>query len=140
MQDVIRKQQQFPHPIAKVWEAISSAEKISDWFIQAEFKAEVGFRYTFTHQNTKITGEVLVAAPVTDLVYTWTVSGTDTVTTVRWKLEATPDGTLLTLEHSGISSYPAETAVAMFTNYESGWNSCMVNLGRYLSGQQQPVQ
>lgn len=138
MQDVIRKQQAFAHPIEKVWEAITLAEKISEWFIQAEFKAEVGYHYTFTHKNTKITGEVLVAAPVTDLAYTWTVGGTDTVTTVRWKLEATPEGTLLTLEHSGISGYPGETAVTMFTSYEDGWTSCITNLERFLSGQKQP--
>lgn len=139
MQDIIRKQQQFNHPIDKVWEAISVAEKISDWFIQAEFKAEVGFQYLFTHKNTKITGEVQVASPVTELVYSWIVGGTGIVTTVRWQLEANSGGTLLTLEHSGISNYPAETAVTMFTNFDGGWSSCMANLDKYLTEQPQPI-
>lgn len=135
MQDTIRKQQLFKHPISKVWDAISRAEKISAWFIQADFKAEVGFHYTFTHQQTKITGEVTLARPVTELAYTWVVGGTATVTTVRWKLEEAPEGTLLTLEHSGISNYPAETAVVMFTNFDGGWSSCIANLEQYLRDQ-----
>ncbi len=133
MQDKIIKQHQFSHPIGKVWNAISVAEEISSWFIKAEFKAEVGFQYTFTHEQTKITGEVVKANPVYELVYTWVVTGTEAVTTVRWQLEENSDGTLLTLEHSGISQYPGETAVVMFENYQGGWNECFANLGKYLT-------
>jgi uncharacterized protein YndB with AHSA1/START domain len=134
MTDQITKQHQFPHPIGKVWEAISRAEEISSWFIQADFKAEVGYRYTFTHEQTKIRGEVLVANPVTHLSYTWVVEGTDVVTTVHWKLEENSTGTLLTLEHAGISNYPGENAIVMFNNFSGGWDSCITNLEQYLAG------
>jgi uncharacterized protein YndB with AHSA1/START domain len=77
-------------------------------------------------------GEVLRVVPVTDLVYTWMVEGTDVVTTVSWKLEATAGGTLLTLQHSGISKYPGDTAVVMFNNFEGGWSVCITNLEKYL--------
>ncbi|MCB0545180.1 MAG: SRPBCC domain-containing protein [Saprospiraceae bacterium] len=134
MEDIIRKQKQFKHPIARVWEAISVADQISTWFIQADFKAEVGYHYTFTHQGTKITGEVLIASPVHELVYTWMVSGTETVTTVRWILTEYENGTILTLEHSGISGYPATMAVTMFENFNNGWHSCVENLEKHLAG------
>jgi uncharacterized protein YndB with AHSA1/START domain len=133
MQDLITKRRQFSHPIGRVWEAISRAEEISSWFIQADFKAEVGYRYTFTHQQTKIKGEVVVVKPVTDLAYTWIVEGTEAVTTVHWKLEENSEGTLLTLEHSGISNYPGETAVVMFNNFKGGWDSCVNNLQKHLT-------
>lgn len=132
MKDVITKEHEFKHPIADVWKAISEAEEISSWFIQADFRAEVGYKYTFTHESTKITGEVLQADPVHNLVYTWIVGDTGVVTTVSWKLKETSNGTQLLLEHSGISNYPGETAVTMFNNFDGGWSSCVTNLEKYL--------
>jgi len=134
MNDKIVKTHQFQSPIGKVWDAISLAEEISAWFIKADFKAETGYQYTFTHEQTVIKGEVLKANPVYELVYTWVVSGTDVETVVSWKLEEKDEGTFLTLEHSGISNYPGETAVVMFNNFKGGWNSCVENLEKYLSG------
>jgi uncharacterized protein YndB with AHSA1/START domain len=131
--DLITKQHQFNHPIADVWQAISQAEEISTWFIQADFKAEVGYHYTFTHEKTVIKGEVIKANPVTELIYTWIVQGMDAVTTVSWKLEENNSGTLLTLEHSGISNYPGETAIVMFNNFKGGWDSCVDNLEKHLN-------
>lgn len=133
MKDSIVKRHQFNSPITEVWNAISRAEEISSWFIQADFKAVAGYQYTFIHEQTVIKGEVLAANPVFELVYTWIIEGTEIETTVSWKLEENNEGTLLTLEHSGISKYPGETAVMMFRNYEGGWNSCVVNLEKYLS-------
>lgn len=134
MNDKIIKTHQFESPIGKVWQAISSAEEISAWFIQADFKAEAGYKYTFTHEQTIIKGEVLKANPVNELVYTWVVSGTEVETVVSWILEENNQGTMLTLEHSGISNYPGKTAIMMFNNYQGGWNSCVENLEKYLFG------
>jgi len=133
MNDTISKQHQFNYPISKVWKAISNAKDISSWFIQADFKAEVGYRYTFIHEKTVIKGEVKTVNPVTNLVYTWKIEGTDVDTTVSWKLEENNEGTLLTLEHSGISQYPGETAVVMFNNYSGGWDDCVKKLDTFLS-------
>ena len=133
MQDIITKQHQFSHPIGKVWNAIAVAEEISAWFIKADFKAEPGYNYTFVHEDTKIVGSVLKANPVYELVYTWIVEGTNVETTVSWKLEEADNGTLLTLEHSGISRYEGDTAVMMFNNYSGGWQTCVENLAQYLS-------
>ena len=133
MNDTIIKQHQFDCSIAEVWKAISDGAEISAWFIQADFRAEVGYLYTFTHEKTKITGEVLKSNPVHELVYTWTVSGTEVVTTVSWKLEENTAGTLLTLKHTGISQYPGDTAVMMFNNFKGGWDACVGNLEKYLA-------
>ena len=133
MTDIILKKHQFQCPIERVWKAITEASEISSWFIQADFMAEVGYHYTFTHENTVITGDVLVVNPVTKLVYTWMVKGTNVITTVSWKLESNSEGTMLTLEHSGISNYPGETAVAMFQNFNGGWDACLSGLEKYLT-------
>lgn len=133
MKDVIKKEQQFKHNINAMWNAISKAEEISKWFIQAEFKAEPGYKYVFTHENTNIIGEVKIVNPVNELAYTWEVKGTGVETLVRWQLEENEEGTLLKLEHSGISKYPGESAVAMFDNFDSGWVNCISELDKYLT-------
>ncbi|MEW7278113.1 SRPBCC domain-containing protein [Aquimarina sp. 2201CG1-2-11] len=139
MKDVIKKEHSFNHSIDTVWNAITKQEEISTWFIQADFKAEPGYKYTFTaseEQNcTQITGEVKQATPYT-LIYTWIVGDTKVETTVKWELEKTASGTKLSLEHSGISNYEGETAVKMFNHFNGGWDNCVSELSEYLK---QPI-
>ena len=136
MKDVIIKEHLFNHSINKVWNAISKQEEISAWFISADFKAEAGYKYTFTADEesgcTQITGVVKEANPYT-LIYTWMVKGTETETTVKWVLEKADDKTKLYLEHSGISKYPGDTAVKMFSSFDAGWDNCVSELSKYLT-------
>ena len=136
MKDIITKEHVFSHAIDKVWNAISKAEEISVWFINADFKAEPGYGYTFTaseeHGCTQITGKVKEANPYT-LIYTWIVENTHTETTVKWMLEAMEGGTKLYLEHSGISNYPGDNAITMFNNFDAGWGNCITELSGYLT-------
>ncbi|WP_298540238.1 SRPBCC domain-containing protein [uncultured Aquimarina sp.] len=136
MKDQIIKEHIFKHSIDKIWNAISTAEEISTWFIPADFKAEVGYRYTFNSPDkencTQITGTVKQANPYT-LIYTWIVGGTAVETIVTWKLEEIDGGTKLYLEHSGISNYPGDTAVTMFNSFNGGWNNCINELSGYLT-------
>ena len=136
MKDVLIKEQVFDHSIDRVWNAISKGEEISTWFINADFKAEPGYKYTFTAGEergcTQITGEVKEADPYT-LVYTWIVQDTNIETTVKWILEEIGGKTKLYLEHSGISNYPGEDAVTMFGHFNSGWDNCVKQLSEYLT-------
>lgn len=136
MNDVITKEHVFKHSIDKVWNAITKAEEISTWFIPADFKAETGYKYTFTSPPndkgcTVINGEVKSANPYT-LIYTWVVADTKVETTVSWALEAIEGATKLVLKHSGISNYNGETAVAMFESFNGGWDNCITGLSNYL--------
>lgn len=132
--DSIKKEVVFTSNIEKVWQAISNGEEISRWFLKADFKAQVGYNYTFmSHEDDcdPIIGEVKSADPY-ELIYTWIVKGTDVETTVSWKLEATESGTKLILEHSGISNYGAINAVKMFTSFDGGWDNCINGLNSFL--------
>lgn len=135
MKDVITKEALFNHPIDAVWNAITNAKELSTWwFEEADFKAEMGYQYIFSSSSEDcepILGEVLSANPYI-LIYTWIVKGTNAVTTVSWKLEALENGTKLHLEHSGISNYAGETAVAMFESFNGGWDGCMIRLSIHL--------
>jgi len=135
MKDLIVKEHVFNHPMSVVWKAISDQHEISAWFIKADFKAEIGYKYTFKSDEpncTTITGQVLEASPIHHLVYTWAIQGTDTVTTVSWKLSEQDGNTHLRLEHSGISNYPGESAVKMFDSFSGGWANCIKELELYL--------
>ena len=109
-------------------------------FIKCNFKAEVGFKYSLLSESDnceQIGGEILKVNPVTELVYSWVVAGTETVTTVSWKLEEKDGGTLLTLEHSGVSGYPnEETVIKMFESFNDGWDKCIKHLDKYLAGEE----
>ncbi len=136
MKDRIIKEKLFNHPIEKIWNAISKAEEISSWFIKADFKAEKDYQYTFTSEPnekgcTTINGIVKEANPYV-LAYTWIVADTNIETTVTWTLEAIQGGTKLKLEHSGISSYAGDTAIAMFESFNGGWDNCINGLTNYL--------
>ncbi|GAB1856171.1 hypothetical protein MHTCC0001_10060 [Flavobacteriaceae bacterium MHTCC 0001] len=136
MKDVIKKEVVFKHTIDKVWSAITKADEISTWFIPADFKAQKGYKYLFTSPPnekgcTTIGGEIIEANPYT-LIYTWIVGGTETETTVKWDLVTIPEGTKLILEHSGISNYEGETAIAMFESFNGGWDNCIEGLENYL--------
>ncbi|MEM9361485.1 MAG: SRPBCC domain-containing protein [Bacteroidota bacterium] len=135
MNDVINKTQVFNHPIEKVWDAISKGEELSNWFISADFRAEVGYQYTFSSDGKEgcepIMGVVQQADPYT-LIYTWKVKGTEVETTVKWVLEDMNGKTKLFLEHSGISKYAGDTAIKMYTDFNGGWANCISLLGDYL--------
>lgn len=132
MQDLLTVERFYRHPAVAVWAAISEAEAISEWFIKADFKPEPGYRYTFTHEQTVVRGEVLAVRPPSELVYTWVVGDTPTETTVKWVLTEQDGGTLLRIEHSGFSGYEGESAVTMFDASVKGWDSVINELQKYL--------
>ncbi len=137
MRDTIIKEKVLNHPIDSVWNAITNANEISNWFLEADFKAEVGYHYTFNSKEDEcsaIIGEVKSASPYT-LIYTWIVKDTPIETTVKWILEPTNKGTKLYLEHSGIANYSGDTAIAMFESFNGGWDNCINGLIHYLKPQ-----
>jgi len=136
MKDIITKEKVLNHSIQTIWNAITQADEISTWFIQADFKAEKGYQYTFTSEPnekgcTVISGTVKEANPYL-LVYSWIVADTKVETTVSWALKSVDGGTKLSLTHSGISNYAGDTAIAMFESFSGGWDGCMNKLSDYL--------
>jgi len=134
MNNTITKEKIFNHSIDHVWNAITNAEEISTWFLKADFKAEVGYKFTFNASGedcSPIVGEVKSVHPYT-LVYTWIVKDTPATTTVTWRLETVTNGTKLYLEHSGIENYAGDTAIAMFESFNGGWDNCINGLVDYL--------
>lgn len=135
MKDSIKKEALFNSDIDKVWNAISKGEEISKWFLNADFRAEKDYEYTFKSTGedcTEINGVVKSAAPYL-LVYTWVVANTNVETTVSWNLETVNGQTKLTLEHSGIANYGGDTAVTMFESFDGGWDNCINGLKGFVT-------
>lgn len=129
----IEMEHHYPHPIDRVWRAISDQDAISKWFIQADFLAQAGYHYTFTHEATTVTGQVLEVEPPTRLVYTWIVGKTTARTVVEWLLTPTETGTKLRIVHEGFENY-ADSAASMFTSSVKGWQAVINELAAYLDG------
>jgi uncharacterized protein YndB with AHSA1/START domain len=136
MTDSLKKERTFQQPIEKVWKAISRGEEISKWFIQADFKPEVGYEYTFTateeHGGTRIRGKVLQASPY-DIKYTWIVGDGQGETLVHWHLEEMNDSTKLVLTHSGMAQFPEASAIEMMGHFDAGWEACFATLAQYIN-------
>lgn len=106
----IRIERDLPHPVAKVWRALTEGALLADWLMANDFRAEVGHRFTFRHPpmphwNGVTDCEVTVVEPMTRLAYRWNASGEEAATgvrtTVTWTLAPTPTGTRLTMTQSG---------------------------------------
>ena len=138
MNDLIRKERTFDQPIERVWNAITKAEEISEWFLLADFKAQKGYQYTLRSKDNScppIVGEVLNADPYT-LAYTWLEEGKPTSTLVTWTLASTENGgTQLLLEHSGIANYKGENVVKMFELFSGGWDNCLNGLTNFFNSE-----
>ena len=132
-QTSIRKERFYPHSINAVWSAISVQEQLSKWFVNADFKAEVGYQYTFTRGENTITGEVLDVQPPHLLTYTWVIGDPNVITTVKWELQEVDGGTLVIIDHTGISGYASDQiAAATFNHFNHGWEDCTNRLAKHL--------
>ena len=49
MTDTILIEKDLPHPVAKVWRALTEGALLADWLMANDFKPVVGHRFTFRH-------------------------------------------------------------------------------------------
>lgn len=104
----------------RVFEALIDPAQVVQWWGQigvfrgTEFQCDlrVGGKWRLVgldgqDRNFEITGEYLQVDPPRLLVQSWAATWTGTIqTTVRWELEATSQGTLVRITHSGFAAHP----------------------------------
>lgn len=133
--ETIKKEQWFPHGIDKVWAALTETDKVSQWLVPTNFKGIEGAAYQLSDPKDEcnvVSGVVTKAEPYT-LVYTWIDEGWKNIeTTVEWELQAKDGGTLVKLNHSGISAFEPEVAKKQFANFSGGWKHCFLRLEEVL--------
>jgi len=94
----------YPHSPERVWQALTNPDALARWLMPNDFKPIVGHRFRFRTKPAPgfdgiVHCEVLEVVAPERLVYLWAGGGVDT--RVTWTLERVPEGTRLTLDHTG---------------------------------------
>jgi uncharacterized protein YndB with AHSA1/START domain len=126
-------ERELPHPLEKVWRALTQGPLIQEWLMANDFQPLVGHQFKFRstpmpNWNGVIDCEVLAVEPNQKLSYSWSSLGL--VSVVVWTLVATSGGTLLRMEQSGFR--PDQEAAYQGANY--GWQKFIGNLERVVAG------
>jgi uncharacterized protein YndB with AHSA1/START domain len=147
LQDSIERQITVRAPKERVFQAISDPEQIVKWFPDAvEGSLDLGSRPYFDFGSYgKVQVFVEAVEPNDYFAYRW-LTGCDEVpggytgdvndlanTLVEFRLEDTPDGTLVRLKESGFASLPADRAERALKDNSGGWDSMMSRLETYLA-------
>ena len=122
----------YRKPVEKVWAALTTPERLADWFANAKVDLRVGgtvhLNWNSAHEaEMKIT----VCDPPYALAWTWEIEGRDTL--VRFDLEPDGDGCALTLTHSGLSPRDGRGA-----GVRAGWHAHLEALPDALEGRATP--
>ncbi|HSV04168.1 MAG TPA: SRPBCC domain-containing protein [Phenylobacterium sp.] len=126
----------LPHPIAKVWKALTTSELIGQWLMQNDFEPRVGHRFNF--RATPIPGawngisdcEVLEVEAPGKLAWRQQASGDQKAdgldTVVTWTLTPVEGGTLVRMVQTGFRPQDEMGRQMM----SGGWPRIVEGLGR----------
>lgn len=121
----------YAKPVAKVWAALTTPERLEDWFGAAKIDFRVGGALHLTFANGKSIEFSItrIEAPHV-LGWSWTIDGLDT--SVLFELAPDGDGCQLTLTHSGLSARGRGAGV------RAGWHAILEGLADSLDGRTTP--
>jgi|GEM_PF-593549 len=117
----------FNASIERVWNAITDSNQMKFWYFDlAEFRAEVGYEFSFTAtdhdcQDWVHLCRVTEVIPHKKIAYTWQYQGYEAESLVTWELFPEGNQTRLRLTHAGLHTFPPIKALAR-ENFEAGWN------------------
>jgi uncharacterized protein YndB with AHSA1/START domain len=119
----------YPHPVARVWHALTDAEALARWLMPNDFAPRLGHHFTFRAEGEwtgTIECEVVALEPPTRVAYTWASGPLRPPTLVTWMLasegEGEGEGTRLRLVHSGFAAC-GPTGLTVRDILASGWDS-----------------
>ena len=130
LQVVFRRR--YAKPVAKVWAALTTPERLEDWFGATKIDLRVGGTLHITSANGKQSEFSItrVEAPHV-LGWSWVIDGLDT--SVLFELAPDGDGCRLTLTHSGLSARHGRGA-----GVRAGWHAHLEGLADSLDGRATP--
>lgn len=99
----------YNHPIAKVWEAITNKDALSEWLMECNLKLEMGNEFQFKTDpypgfDGTVNCKVIELDPMQTFAYTWS-GGNLKDTVVRFSLSEKGGQTELQFEHSGFEGF-----------------------------------
>jgi uncharacterized protein YndB with AHSA1/START domain len=118
----------FNAPVAKVWKAITNNDEMKQWYFNlAEFKPEVGFKFSFTagaNDGIKYIHQCEVTEVVDEkkLTYSWCYENYAGNSLVTFELFAEGNKTRLKLTHAGIETFAANGKDFQKESFAQGWD------------------
>lgn len=109
----------YRRPIEKVWAALTTPERLTDWFAEAKVeRLEVGatIELYFTGADYRSIAKITELDPPRAIAWTWSEVDGSKPSQVRFILEPDGEGCRLTLTHSGLKP---DEAVGV----DSGWHA-----------------
>jgi uncharacterized protein YndB with AHSA1/START domain len=140
-------ERRLPHPIEKVWDAITRPERITQWFSEGEVELDLveGGRFRIrTTGPPELVEAIIAEAGDVALVSEDTVLrvdppflfehtfGSDPGSVARWDLQRDGDGTRLTLTHSEPPGFDKANAPRDL----AGWHTVLDRLANVVDGKQ----
>ena len=114
-------------PIEKAWAALTTPERLADWFVNATVDLRAGGTIRAKWADFKIT----VCDPPRSLAWAWELGGRDTL--VRFDLVPEAGGCELTLTHSGLDPRGGPGA-----GVRAGWHAHLEALPDAIEGRATP--
>ncbi len=113
----------YPHPVERVWRAVTEPDAIAAWLMENDFQPVPGHEFEF-HTKPRpgfdgtVHSRVLQVEPPLRLAYSWKGGSLDT--TVVISLRPVPEGTHFCLEHRGFRGL---SAIAVSYGLAAGWEN-----------------
>lgn len=126
--DAIVIEMTYPHPIERVWRALTSRDALAAWLMPNDFEPRVGHAFTFRAQPQEgwsgaVHCRVTALEPFQRVAYTWQGGGSELPETlVTFTLAPEGTGTRLRLEHSGFAAGGPQ-GLTVRDILASGWSS-----------------
>lgn len=124
----VRVERRYPHPIEKVWRAVTTPEHLGQWFpspVDIDLRPGGSMRFGAFGTNAGQTGTVESVEPPRLLAFTW---GADRLS---FELSSDDEGTTFALTHSFDDRSGAPS-------FATGWELCLTGLRALLAGEPLP--
>jgi uncharacterized protein YndB with AHSA1/START domain len=146
MNDRIEKRIELMAPVSRVWRALTDYREFGEWFhvkLEGPFAPGQISRGRITHHGYE---HLVWEATVREMdherlfSFTWHPYAVDPnvdysqepPTLVEFRLEKTPNGTLLVLTESGFDKIPSDRRAEAFRMNEGGWSAQLENIKRHV--------
>lgn len=121
----------YDAPAEKVWKALTEKEQMKSWYFDLkEFRAEVGFQFSFLAGDGKKEYlhlcEVKEMIPGKKLSYSWRYEGYSGDSLVTFELFPEGEKTRLKLTHSGLETFQGDIYPELHSrNFVQGWTDIL---------------
>jgi len=126
----VRVERSYPHPIEKVWRAVTMPEHLDQWFpspVEVDLRPGGAMRFRAFEGEPAADGIVHVVDAPRRLSFGW-----GTTDRLAFELASDGDGTTLILTHSFDDRYGAPS-------FATGWETCLAGLRSVLAGEPPPA-